>query len=301
MDETAVQERPGIRILLVEDDADYAEIICEYLSHVGDKHYLLIHRSTLKAALDTIREERPDLVLMDLNLPDSRGLITFQQLRLSMPSVPIILLTAVTDKALALEAIRAGAQDFLFKHEINLNVLSKSMDYAIERHRLQNELQALSLKDDLTGLFNRRGFYSLAEHQLKIHLRYGRDLTLFFIDVDNLKTINDRFGHLEGDKALVDTAVLLRRTFRISDVLGRVGGDEFAVLALESGQSHAKDILFRIGTHLSEISRADAARPYQISLSIGYAFGTGTGSYSIDSLLHQADQMMYLQKKEKRR
>ena len=99
---------------------------------------------------------------------------------------------------------------------------------------LQSELSSLALTDELTGLYNRRGFICLSEVQLKLARRSGCDMVLFFIDVDGLKQINDSFGHSEGDNALIRTAEVLRMTFRESDVLARIGGDEFGALAIEA-------------------------------------------------------------------
>jgi two-component system cell cycle response regulator len=105
---------------------------------------------------------------------------------------------------------------------------------------LQAELGNLALTDELTGLYNRRGFMALAERQLKIGRRSGRGMLLFVMDVDRLKQINDSFGHFEGDRALKRTAEVLEETFRDSDVLARLGGDGFAVPAVEaSGHSEA--------------------------------------------------------------
>src|SRR5205085_6171671 len=117
-------------------------------------------------------------------------------------------------------------------------LLIRAVRCAAKQYTLQTELGNLALQDELTGLYNRRGFLALAERQLKLARRSGRSLLLFFIDVDGLKDINDAFGHGEGDAALKCTAEALETTFRDSDVIARFGGDEFAALAIEaSGQS----------------------------------------------------------------
>ncbi|MBE0557658.1 MAG: diguanylate cyclase, partial [Proteobacteria bacterium] len=105
-----------------------------------------------------------------------------------------------------------------------------------ERRRMEEEIREMSLRDPLTELYNRRGFITLAEQQLRAANRANRRMLLAFIDVDDLKQINDKLGHEEGDKALIDTARIIRRTFRDSDIIARLGGDEFAVLAIDAAE-----------------------------------------------------------------
>src|SRR6267142_1804814 len=119
-------------------------------------------------------------------------------------------------------------------------LLMRAVRCAAKQYMLQAELGNLALTDELTGLYNRRGFMALAERQLKLARRSGRGMLLFMTDVDCLKQINDSFGHFEGDRALKRTADVLEETFRGSDVVARLGGDEFAVLAIEAaGHSEA--------------------------------------------------------------
>src|SRR6267143_4698500 len=110
----------------------------------------------------------------------------------------------------------------------------RAIECAVEQSRLDKELRSMALTDELTGLHNRRGFLSLATQQLRLALRNGHGLLLFFVDVDNLKETNDSYGHQEGDSVLVRFADALRETFRDSDVLARLAGDEFAVLAADT-------------------------------------------------------------------
>src|SRR6267142_6479786 len=110
-------------------------------------------------------------------------------------------------------------------------LLMRAVRCAAKQYMLQGELGNLALTDELTGLYNRRGFVAVAERQMSLGRRSGQRMLLFMIDLDHLKRINDSFGHLEGDRALKHTAYALEETFRDSDVVARLGGDEFAVLA----------------------------------------------------------------------
>jgi len=167
-----------------------------------------------------------------------------------------------------------------------------------ERQRLLGELELVSMTDELTGLYNRRGFQTFGSELLKLGRRINAKAFLIYIDFDKLKGINDSLGHSEGDKALQDLAAVLRRTFRETDLLARVGGDEFAVLGILD-QGCAVDVLTvrlqrQVRDHNSE---RDA--PRLISLSIGAVAMPVGPALGIDDLLHAADEMMYDQKRRK--
>jgi len=168
-----------------------------------------------------------------------------------------------------------------------------------ERKRTEEELQILSLVDDLTGLYNRRGFMTLAEQQLKIADRMQKKMLLLFFDLDDMKRINDTYGHLEGDRALKETAEVLRETFRESDIIGRLGGDEFSVLALESDEA-TSEILTKRMAGIVERHYKDRNSPYRLSLSLGVAYYDPSDPHALETLLVQADHAMYAQKKAKK-
>ncbi|MFH1059829.1 MAG: diguanylate cyclase [Pseudomonadota bacterium] len=163
---------------------------------------------------------------------------------------------------------------------------------------LREELRALSLEDELTGLYNRRGFVTLARQLIKTALRMRRRTLLFFADLDDLKLINDRLGHREGDRALAAASRVLRATFRESDVVARVGGDEFAALALEADEDQTRPILIRLGENLEAYNRS---RPgsYALSLSVGTAVYDPTEPRPLEDLMAEADHKMYLHKRSK--
>ena len=159
----------------------------------------------------------------------------------------------------------------------------------------EEALKNLSLKDDLTGLYNRRGFFALAEQGLKNAQRMKTEMLLIFGDLDNLKGINDTLGHKEGDQALVDTSQILKETFRASDIIGRIGGDEFVILAINSFETSAEKLIQRLKQVLKD-NHLQTKRRYTLSLSLGIAFFDPRNPCSIDALLAQADQLMYANK-----
>jgi len=166
------------------------------------------------------------------------------------------------------------------------------------QQQAEKMLQAFSLSDELTGLYNRRGFITLGGQQMKITARAEKSLLLIFADLDDLKGINDTFGHLEGDRALVDTSQLLRETFRESDIIARIGGDEFAVLTVETPDAGAEAVLGRLKKNL-ETRKKKYNRRYTLSLSVGTARYDPEQPSTIEELLARADRSMYEKKQRK--
>jgi diguanylate cyclase (GGDEF)-like protein len=168
---------------------------------------------------------------------------------------------------------------------------------AVRQVILDRELRYLALTDDLTCLYNRRGFFAAATQQLKLALRNSKGMLLLFCDVDNLKKINDSYGHREGDLALVRTADALEAAFRDSDILARLGGDEFAVLALEASDEDQTLLLNRLEKNLKK-SNAGETR-YELSLSVGVARFDPQHAVSLGELMERADRDMYDHKRNR--
>ena len=290
-----------VKVLLIEDEADYMRLIRDRLSteraHVFDLNCVAM----LEAGLQHLTQGGIDVVLLDLLLPDSQGLETFLKVHGQAPDIPVVVLTVYDDDAVALEAVRKGAQDYLVKGLMtDGRMLGRVIQYAIERHRMQSALQSLALIDELTKLYNRRGFVKLATQQLKLAQRTKRGSVLLLIDVDGLKQINDTCGHPEGDLALIETAEILRGTFRASDAIARIGGDEFAILAIEALKDSGAILAARIQERLNA-SNARAARRYQLSLSIGTTHLDPAHLVSLEELMGAADRALYEQKRGKPR
>lgn len=169
-----------------------------------------------------------------------------------------------------------------------------------QRKRMQEELRALSMTDPLTGLYNRREFFTLAEQQIKAARRKNKGMLLLFADVDRMKWINDTLGHQEGDQALREAADVLRKTFRDSDILARMGGDEFVVLMpdIENLAAEAEVVAVRLTKNLRTCN-AGRQRPYHLDLSIGIASFDPHHPCSVEELLSRGDALMYEQKKNK--
>jgi diguanylate cyclase (GGDEF)-like protein/PAS domain S-box-containing protein len=177
-------------------------------------------------------------------------------------------------------------------------VLGNSMDIT-DRKRTEEEISFISVTDQLTGLNNRRGFITLAEQQLKLSQRNKRDMLLFFADLDGMKAINDTLGHEEGDKALQDVALILRDTFRASDIVARIGGDEFAILAIDTTGIYPDVMMTRLQNQI-DVHNCESGRSYTISISMGAAYYDPENPCSLDELMSRADALMYEQKRRKK-
>ncbi|MBD0369455.1 MAG: PAS domain S-box protein [Pyrinomonadaceae bacterium] len=170
----------------------------------------------------------------------------------------------------------------------------------MERKRTEETLRSLSLLDDLTGLYNRRGFLALAEQQVRLTQRTGHGFTLVFADLDGLKKLNDTYGHKAGDEALRSVAEILKKSFRESDIIARLGGDEFTILALEDSELAAERVVTaRLWENLESYNQQET-RPFDLSLSVGVVHFNPEINTSIEELIAQADKAMYRDKQAKR-
>jgi len=290
--------KSGINILLVEDNESYARLIVKMLIERHNIAFNVQYTDTLAKAMEKLEKEQIEVIILDLILPDAQGLESFETIQKQNPEIPIVVLTAVADEEIAVKAVHEGAQDYLIKGSVEPDLLIRSLRYAIERQKMQMSLKSLSLLDDLTNLYNRRGFIGLAEQLRKLSIRKGRKFLVVFVDVDKLKKINDQFSHGEGDNALREAADILKETFRETDVIARIGGDEFAVLANEFSAQNPETITKRLNKNI--IKHNDfSERQYPISISFGIAEFDPEQKASIDELLTEADKQMYEQKKKK--
>jgi diguanylate cyclase (GGDEF)-like protein len=160
-------------------------------------------------------------------------------------------------------------------------------------------MRALSMRDELTGLHNRRAFQMLAEQQLRQAKRFRQGLSVLFADIDGLKAINDRHGHAEGDRAIAAVADVLRHTFRDSDVVARLGGDEFVVLIPDGAPSSVEAAQTRVRERLDELNARGQLRAH-LSVSFGLAMVEDEAEASVDEIVARADHQLYVQKRLRR-
>lgn len=286
------------RILLVEDNPDEEVIVRRLLS----KSSTIVDLTTvarIRDCLGLIDDKLVDMIVLDLSLPDSKGLEGLHRLRAHAPEIPIIILTGFSDIETAEQAVRSGAQDYLVKGQLEGNLLLHAVRFANLRHALRNELEALSLRDPLTGLYNRRGFELLANQSLRLAKRNGQDSVLLLTDINDLKDINDTLGHTQGDLALQAAARAFITALRDSDIVARIGGDEFVALAVGATSPGINSLLKRLREQL-DLEDVKLDMPLPLSLSIGVAPFDPKAAPSLNELIDAADRDMYDKKQRYR-
>jgi diguanylate cyclase (GGDEF)-like protein len=288
-----------IKVLYVEDEMDHAILIRELIEEIKNVHYELTHVQNLNETLLELGNESYDIVLLDLSLPDEQGVDTVARVCEQAPDIPVVVMSGTDDETMAIKALQKGAQEYLVKGKVQSHALSRILRYAIMRHKGRVELQSLSLVDDLTGLYNKRGFILFAQQQLSLSVRAKRGMILFFIKLNGLKEIKDKSGHQSGDLALIETASILKEVFRDSDIVGRHAEDEFTAIAIESFDANNEIIITRLQDDLYS-SNKQANRLYELSLSIGTAYYDTEELCSIEKLINRAEVSMNEQRNNKK-
>jgi diguanylate cyclase (GGDEF)-like protein len=294
---TEVGQHEKVVVLVVSEEQAAAGRVRELLGAAGPDRFV-VTTAAPEASLERLARGGVDVVLLVMSLSARRGFSTFTELRALAPATPFLFLSSSTDERHGLEAVRAGAQDFLVADRVDGQQLARALRHAIERNRLHTALLDLALVDDLTGLYNRRGFLTLAMRDLRLARRGGETLLVAFADLDDLKHVNDTAGHAVGDRALRDTAAVLRQTFRGSDLVARLGGDEYAVLVRHAGPESAGALAERLKRQVRDFNRR-AARPYQLSIRLGFAWHKAGTLSSVAGLLDRADRALYRDKRRK--
>ncbi|MFZ5802823.1 MAG: diguanylate cyclase [Candidatus Omnitrophota bacterium] len=281
-----------IKILLVDDDPDFVRFL-QLASKLDDPiSYEMTHVHSLEEAHRALQEGAFDAVLLDLGLPDSQGIGTFEWLAAAHPDIPCVILSGNDDEHVALEAVRQGAQDYVVKGEIVGKTIFRTVAHAVERNRQKKQmeeanmhLEKLSILDPLTRLLNRRGLQRMLSREIRLSGREGTNLSVILIDLDDFKSINDAHGHAAGDAVLQRVAKIMRGTVRESDYVARVGGDEFILLLPNTRLAE--------GLHFSErVRRAIAQATIPISNDISVRVTASFASVSADRKIATVDRLL---------
>ncbi|MFL7868157.1 MAG: diguanylate cyclase [Anaerolineales bacterium] len=228
--------RPLIQVLLIEDNPTDALLLREAVGEDALASFVFTIAESLKAGLGLLRQDHFDVVLLDLGLPDSQGLKSFEMVNSAFPEKPVVVLSGTADQMLALEAVQLGAQDYLVKGSTGWEIASRAMRYAIERKRMEERLHHMATHDALTGLPNRTLFHDRLTHAIELSRRLSSgksekwELAVMLLDLDNFKSANDTYGHQQGDLLLQAVTEQLRKCVRESDTVARMGGDEFTLI-----------------------------------------------------------------------
>lgn len=279
------------KILIVDDNVEVLNSTKELLEQVG---YSVICCHSGEDALDFLNENRVDLVLLDINMPNLNGFEVCLRIRqrFALDDLPIIFLTSREDTDSITKGFHSGASDFISKNAIS-DILLARVNVHIRLSRALRHLRDISLTDEMTGCFNRRhGVYSLREWFSRSH-RYGNQFALIYFDINGLKVVNDRYGHQAGDLMLRSVVNAVKGSLRESDLLFRMGGDEFMVICAETDKKGAFSCVERMEKAVNEIIIVDQ--------KVSFAYGVAHSSEDypdMDDMLHSADVSMYECKKK---
>lgn len=318
-------------ILIVDPNPSDRRVYVTLLSNFG--HQMLEAGDGIEA-LELARAELPDLVISNIVMPHLDGFTLVRRLRAEplLAGVPVVFQTEhyfeaeirklaqgsgvhhILGKPAEPQEILRVVQEALRKpttpsrlpqtgqlQREHLQILADKLYQKVgELEKANDRLRSLSLTDALTGLSNRRGFMILATALLKFARRAGHPLCLLYIDMDSLKSINDNFGHTAGDTALTHFANILTDTFRDSDVIARMGGDEFVVLTIDTRESAITSIQARLQSNVNA-HNLQSAGEYSLSFSLGIIPVDLDSSITLEELLVQADEAMYQHKQNRKR
>jgi len=278
------------KILIIDDDA----VILKFMKIVLEMEgYECETAVSSQAALELVHSTPFDIMITDIVMPGMNGLELTGKAKDIRPNMAVIIATGFVDNFSYDKAIEAGASDFIKKPFTEKELIAR-----IKHVKMQQEMRNLTLRDELTGIYNRRGFFALMEYQFNMAKRSKTGLFMLYADLDNLKLINDTLGHQAGDRALIETADILGNNFRQSDIIARIGGDEFVVFPVGTATDCVDKILERLQKAL-ETYNAENNRGYSLSISAGISFYDPERPCSIDDLLAKADRSMYERKMKK--
>ncbi len=332
-----IQQKP-IKTLLVANTQRDSCLLKEKLVHARQVKFNLTHVESLETAVKFLRQESFDIILLDLSLPDSQGLDNFLTLEKIVPNLPIVLLTGFKDELLALEAVRQGAQDYLVKEQTTIDILVRSINYAIERmhyleqiyqseerlqkvnRQLERQVKSFTFKlehqnqelkklfllattDQVTGIANRYRLEDFLEQEWGNAIRNQIPLSIIMIDIDYFKSYNDTYGHLQGDRCLKQVAQTIKSSIKRSkDLVARYGGEEFIVILPDVQIAGARIVAENIYSEVKalNISHTSSEISDYLTISLGIASTIPAIDSEASTLIAAADRAVYLAKEKGR-
>jgi diguanylate cyclase (GGDEF)-like protein len=273
-----------MRVLLIESEQEDVLFLRDVLTEIGEGRYWnnwvnieILHAGSWKEASAILANESADIALLDLDLTDCQGMETFRRAQSAAPGVPMILLVGAQEESLGLRLVRDGAQDFLVKKQVDCAPLAHAMRNAIERHRALTASRAVSTHDTLTGLLNRAGFVTSADHDRKLAERLGRRLMVMVAEPKNLGEIATAYGEQRRDLTLVEAADHLRSLAGPADLVARIGCTRFGLVIFDTDFESVEAAWSRIHAALLEHR-----------IQSGAAIFSSDHPATLDSLLEQA-------------
>ena len=289
------------KLLLIDDDRLQARIVQQQLKSFRGEPYAFEWASTYEEGLARLLSGEHTACLLDFQLGPRDGLELIREAKENGCEVPIIFLTAESSSDIDIEAMNAGALDYLVKGEISAAMLERSLRYALKLSETLAELKRLATHDALTGLLNRREFNRLLAEETERAKRFDRTFALVLLDLDHFKSINDNHGHPAGDAVLREVSRRLTALMRRVDRIARFGGEELAVLLLELSVEEAEESAQRLVNAVRDqpIVIDETGTKISVTISAGVA-GVPAHASSASAIVTSADKALYRAKHEGR-
>lgn len=287
---TAETDPDPYRVMLVDDDADISKAYSEILGGSGMRTHIVNESNQI---LQAISEFSPDLIFMDLYMPGTTGMELASVIRQheSLIGVPIVFLSTEQNLTIQFAAMESGADDFLQKPMRPENLISTAQ----ARIRRYRQIRSFMVSDSLTGLLNHSRILEFLDVELSRSVRANQPLAIAMIDLDNFKKVNDTYGHPIGDRVIKSVASLLKKRLRKTDIAGRYGGEEFAVILPGTTEEGAQKVLNEVRESFSKIRNQAAGTSFHVTFSAGIA---GFPLYrDATTILEAADTALYESKK----
>ena len=299
-------EKP--RILIVDDIPENLKILVEIFKGEG---YQVTIASEGEQAVVAATLKVPDIILLDVQMPDMNGYEVCYRLKSigETKDIPVIFLTARADTDDVIKGFEKGAVDYVTKPFRKAELLvrvkthlelklsrEKLANYAKELALLNEQLYRYATTDEMTGVLNRKTGLAILESGLALSVNNKTPLSLCFVDINDLKYVNDTYGHLEGDELIKTVCTVMKQVVKETDTISRLGGDEFLLVMPDCGKDAAEEVWQRIQSRFVAYNN-EAEKPYLLSASHGiveYRWDSGLG---VKDLLNAADEIMYCEKK----
>lgn len=300
-----VREPRKCHVLVVDDEPANRDVLSRRLLRAG---YGVSTAASADEAWTKIRERMPAMVLLDVCMPQVSGIDLLERLRGESATrlLPVIMVTSLSDSVDVVTAINAGANDYVTK-PIDLPVLLARMATHLKMASLVAQLESqtrilahLAAFDDLTGTYNRRAIDAALASGCQRAAEQRRPVTVLMLDLDRFKEVNDLHGHAAGDAVLREFARRLLAAVRDTDIVGRYGGEEFAVLLPDTGEDAGLAVAERIRAATAACPFEVDSRPLRVTVSIGASTHAGGKTTTCDVLLQQADRALYQAKQDGR-
>ncbi len=286
------------KILLVDDE----EINLDILEAILEDYYIVLRADNGEDAISLAKEAKPDLILLDISMPDMSGYEVCIQLKIDPDTekIPIIFLTAKTDEDSIEKAYDVGGVDYINKPVKVKELLARvrtqlQIQMMIKKlKQSEEEMRVLATIDSMTGVFNRRYFSEISERILALSRREASTISIIMFDLDKFKTINDTYGHKVGDRVIISFTNLLKKYFRSSDIIARFGGEEFIVLLPNTDIDGATIVAEKVRKSVEDMEIVlDNSKVIKITVSSGVTQVNIECDNAIEQAIQNADIALY--------